>query len=249
VQNRAMRFFLGTHKFTPTLGLCGDMGWYPMNIHHKIEIVRLWNRLIAMPNNRLTKRVFNWNLSHQEKWSMEVGRIFKSVDMEDHFTARESCNIKVIGDKIKENYRNDWTQKITEKPKLRLYKTFKQELKTENYVSSNISRSERSFFAQLRFGILPIHIETGRFTRKPLEERTCNICNNGEVEDEEHFLLNCDKYQHLRDNLMKKCIDKDPTFVQFCNPEKVQYIMTVMANHTAKFIKKAYNIRFNIINN
>jgi hypothetical protein len=248
VQNRAMRFFLGTHKFTPTLGLCGDMGWYPINIYHKIEMVRLWNRLIKMPNNRLTKRVFNWNLENQAKWSMEVHRVLNSVDMDDHFTDRKFCNIKSLSEKLKENYRVDWALKITEKPKLRLYKTFKQEFKTEKYVLSNINRSDRSFFAQLRFGILPIHVETGRFTRKPLDERTCNICKNSEVEDEEHFLLTCDTYQHIRDNLIQKCINNDPAFIHLNNPKKIQYLMTVMANHTAKFVKEAYNIRFHAIN-
>jgi hypothetical protein len=249
VQNRAMRFFLGTHKFTPTLGLCGDMGWYPINIYHKIEMIRLWNRLIKMPDNRLTKRVFKWNLENQAKWSMEVNRVLNMVEMDDCFTSKKICNIQTLSEKLKENYRVDWAQKITEKPKLRLYKTFKQEFKTETYVLSNINRSERSFFAQLRFGILPIHIETGRFTRKPLEERTCKICNNGEVEDEKHFLLNCNTYQYSRDNLIQKCIDKDPAFIHLNDPEKIQYIMTHMANQTAKFVRQAYNVRFHSINN
>ena len=29
VQNRAMRFFLGTGKYTPTAAVSGDMGWQP----------------------------------------------------------------------------------------------------------------------------------------------------------------------------------------------------------------------------
>jgi hypothetical protein len=192
VQNRAMRFFLGTHKFTPTLGLFGDMGWFPVTTYHKIEKIRLWNRFMNMPNHRLTKRIFNWNLDSRGDWSTEVHRILTSVDMEDSFINKESCNIKCLTTKLKENYKIEWSHKITEKPKLRLYKTFKPEMETERYVSSNISRSERSFLAQLRFGILPIHLETGRFNRKPLEERLCYICNNNEIEDEEHFLLKCE---------------------------------------------------------
>jgi hypothetical protein len=58
VQNRAMRFYLGTHKLTPTLGMFGDLGWYPLEIYRKIEGIRLWNRLVGMPDNRLTKKVF-----------------------------------------------------------------------------------------------------------------------------------------------------------------------------------------------
>ena len=32
VQNRAMRFFLGVGKYTPNLGVSGDMGWVPANL-------------------------------------------------------------------------------------------------------------------------------------------------------------------------------------------------------------------------
>ncbi len=40
---------------------------------------------------------------------------------------------------------------------------------------------------QLRNGILPLQLEVGRWTNKAVEERLCLICNNGTVEDEEHF--------------------------------------------------------------
>ncbi len=36
-----------------------------------------------------------------------------------------------------------------------------------------IRRKERSILAQIRFGILPLHIKTGRFRGTALEERTC----------------------------------------------------------------------------
>ena len=173
-----MCFYLGTHKFMPTLGLLGDMGWFPMLHNHKIEILRLWNRFILMPNNRLTKRIFNWNVDDMGEWSSEVFRILSSVDMEHTFYNREICDIKAVSDKLKNNFKIEWQDKIIEKTKLRVYKTFKSELKTEQYVSSNISRSERSFFSQIRFGILPIHVDTGRFTRKPLEERLLSLRND-----------------------------------------------------------------------
>ena len=38
VQKRAMRFNLGTHKLSPTLGMSGDIGWHSlyMNKHTNI---------------------------------------------------------------------------------------------------------------------------------------------------------------------------------------------------------------------
>ncbi len=54
---------------------------------------------------------------------------------------------------------------------------------------------------QVRFGILPLHIETGRFRGTALGERTCQICNSQSIEDEFHFNLICNEYNELRINL------------------------------------------------
>ena len=60
-----------------------------------------------------------------------------------------------------------------------------------------VSKSFRSFIAQLRSGVLPLKVEGGRFSQKKLEERICEICNDG-VEDELHFIFNCPEYKYLR---------------------------------------------------
>ena len=58
VQNRAIRCFLGVHKLAPLLAIVGDMGWEPCEVRHGGDMVRLWNRLINMPDNKLTKQIF-----------------------------------------------------------------------------------------------------------------------------------------------------------------------------------------------
>ncbi len=45
----------------------------------------------------------------------------------------------------------------------------------------------RLLLAQFRLGILPLHIETGRFRNNQPEERICPIYNTS-VEDEYHFV-------------------------------------------------------------
>ncbi len=43
------------------------------------------------------------------------------------------------------------------------------------------------YWHNLEFGILPLHIETGRFRDKKINERECLLCNSGEAENEQHF--------------------------------------------------------------
>ncbi len=52
---------------------------------------------------------------------------------------------------------------LPNKPKLRTYISFKEQYCTEDYVKLFIVRKERSMLAQIRFGILSLHIETRRF--------------------------------------------------------------------------------------
>ena len=60
VQNRAIRSFLGVHKFLANLAINGDMGWENCSIRKKIEILRIWNRVVVMDEARLCKKIFNW---------------------------------------------------------------------------------------------------------------------------------------------------------------------------------------------
>ena len=87
---------------------------------------------------------------------------------------------------------------------------------------------------------LPIHIDTGRFNRKTIEQHTCNtiIFENGEVENEEHFLLKCEKY-----NLLWGSITENPQFNYLKNCEKRNFLITHLTNQTAKFVKNAYDLR------
>ena len=60
VDLRALRYFLGVHRFAPNLlALYGDAGWTPSVYRRWLCILRYWNRLVLMDNNRLTKHAFN----------------------------------------------------------------------------------------------------------------------------------------------------------------------------------------------
>ncbi len=63
------------------------------------------------------------------------------------------------------------------KPKLRIYSLIKFAYEPEHYVTLNLSRAQRSVCAQLRCGILPLAIETGRYHSVPEENRMCLLCD------------------------------------------------------------------------
>ena len=75
VQNKAMRVFLGVHKFAANQMLDGDMGWYPSKLRRKISMLRLWNRLLKMNNIRLPKLIFEREFQLNGKWCQTIRNI------------------------------------------------------------------------------------------------------------------------------------------------------------------------------
>ena len=254
VQNRALRFILGVHKFCPLPAMSGDVGWLGCKERHFISMIRYWNRLIRMSINRLTKKIFlyDYNIKHNN-WSSEIENILESVNLLNTFQTKIMCDISLFESKIRENLHNIWCDEIHKMPKLRTYVLFKHEYKTEEYLKMYLPRSHRSLLAQLRSGILPLRIESGRFQNihdpntgkirksKP-EERVCTLCDLNLLEDEIHFVCICSKYCSLREKLFKTVTLKYASFTVMSNSEKFVFLLKNESKLLANYIYEAWNI-------
>ena len=140
------------------------MGWLGCKERRFISMIRYWNRLIRISNNRLTKKIFlyDYNIKHNN-WNSEIENMLESVNLLNIFQTKIMCDISLFQFKIRENLYNIWYDEIHKMPKLRTYVLFKHEYKTEEYLKMYLPRSHRSLLAQLRSGILPLRIESGRF--------------------------------------------------------------------------------------
>ncbi len=74
-------------------------------------------------------------------------------------------------------------------------------------------RGQRSIMAQFRSGILPLSIETGRYTYIPEELRLCIFCHENCVANEEYFLFHCSFYLQMRYKLIQKAINFHNNFL------------------------------------
>ena len=200
IQCRALRTFIGVHRFVPILGLYGDTGWMPCFFLHKIEILKFWNRLVRLEDNRILKKVFDLDFEAglPNSWCQNVRYILSEIGMEDAFRQKEPCDIDLAKDAIKICYEQAWSREILQKPKLRTYRKFKTTVNLESYISNYTKPIERSLVGQIRFGILPLEIETGRYKSVPPGDRLCKCCSLELVEDEIHFLFICPLYSNVR---------------------------------------------------
>ena len=244
VQNKALRIFLGVHRFAAIPGLHGDMCWTSVWDRHKLHKLRYWNRLIQMDNTRLTKRVFLYDYHHIRRpttistwsWSSLLREIFSSIDMLEVFESLSICDLEVAKARLHNKDKDRWLRAVASKPKLRLYIQIKNEFETEFYVKLNLTRSERSYVSQLRLGILPIMVETGRFRNMQLEDRLCPFCNC--VEDEIHFLFNCSKYLDIRNMYLSQHMRPDVDLVS-----NLHLLCTAHPRPLAKYVSKSFQRR------
>ena len=192
VQNHAMRFFIGTRKYTPTAAVSGDMGWKPAFVKQWKSICGVLNRMSHMGAGRINRRVFAWadrksgtgcknyNFSMKEKFRKL--RLNQYSDITTTFSRNKF--ISYITDRLMAEYVTEWHVSINRESgrscvgynKLRTYKTLKSEYETENYCKLLMPFSHRAAFSKFRCGVAPIRIETSRYKNLDINQRLCHFC-------------------------------------------------------------------------
>ena len=127
-----------------------------------------------------------------------------------------------------QNLRDQFLQQSSEKmeneTKLFLFKDAKNTLSPSKYLSTLTNRNERSLFAKLRLGVLPLEIEKGRRKNIARESRFCKICNLNVVENEMHFLFDCPTLDRFRSKHFTSLTTILPNFRDLSNNQKIKLL-------------------------
>ena len=169
---------------------------------------------------------------------LEVFEIKQEVK---HFGQYKFLNIssKLIHTK----YISNWyaSQNKASDGKLFNYVKFKQNFGYENYLSLIKNFDFRRSICKLRISAHKLQIEVGRFSNIPRNERICKKCSSGCVEDEIHFLTNCENFKSDRDALFDFVCQRIPNFSILDNQHKFIYLLNCednqVLNAVGKFIK------------
>jgi hypothetical protein len=247
VHFRAIRFYMGVPSRTPLLFLEGEMDWVMPSVRRKLEAIRLWNRLLNKDPDSLIKKIFELDYLAENSWCNDVKNILESVGLIVKFENKEVCSLNQVLDLLCDQEKQRWRNELLNKPKLRTYKTFKQDIYTENYLKMGLSRGTVSIFAQLRSGVLPLKVEVGRYNATPLTNRTCELCKDESVEDEYHFLLKCKSYEVERENLFKIINDRDNQFMAMTDREKFAACQNIYQKVCASYTLKCWNKRKDLL--
>ena len=170
VQNHAIRFYCGLPKTAAILGVIGDMGWTPSIVRRDIETLRLFNQIVTMPRDRLTRQILEWDALQGGERTSNVETLLDSIGNEESWVNRTPVNTVIAHKKLYEMFQSTWKLELQNKPKLRTYVKLKEGFGVEPHLVANLKKNRRVLISQLHVGCLPIVLETGQYQGKGIED-------------------------------------------------------------------------------
>jgi phage terminase large subunit-like protein len=131
--------------------------------------------------------------------------------------------------------------------KLRTYITFKSNFGREKYLSVlKKSFEQRRCLTELRISCHQLKIETGRYQGTLLHDRKCERCSSGEVEDEYHFLIHCNKLENDRNLLLKEIVKSCPNFKRLNSKNKLVLVNEYRGKISLHYYSNIYSKKHEI---
>ena len=233
------RYILSVNKKTSKLALYGELGRYPMYVDVVLSMLKYVVRLKSnKTGDNLLYHAFEENLimvkGNQNCWLSSIQSIvkkfnlfnFTDAELNEFSISLKRCDLQKLSKSMKNEFETIWFKQLQNSEKLRTYRTFKTIFKFENYIKDICNVTDRYSMSRYRTSNHRLQIELGRYTipKTPVNDRICKNCPSGEIEDEKHILLNCDKYTLLRQMYVEVCFNKNSSKLD--NSSKLIWLMS-----------------------
>ena len=122
-------------------------------------------------------------------------------------------------------------------------------VKFESYLDILKNQKQRKIYSKFRLSSHDLEIERGRYGSKstPVNKRICNLCSDGKVEDEFHFLIECPFYMHERNSLFEYIFLHFANVAQLNDYDKFIWLMSqedgFCTLKVARYLQKATDKR------
>ena len=224
-----------------------------------MKVIDYWLRLEKLDNSGLLKKSFNLVKSMHnagfKTWMEKVQNILEEINCSHYLNGDLIENYDVIHTSVKELiyglFQRKWFDLLSCFPKMRTFLRFKTVFQLEPYLLSIKDFKMRRIMSRFRLSSHDLEIERGRYLKPatPADKRFCKLCSTtvNEVEDEEHVLMRCYVFDHLRTDFFK--------LVKSRNPDTSLNFLTIMGTkdpaiifYVAKFLQKVFKERQCILN-
>ena len=180
------------------MGIYGDTGEIPLSIKGYRLMVDYWKRLNTLPEPNLAKKALMENINIRTNWIMTIEKLLKTFSLTEA-TGSDTQFKRASKQKSIKYYKSLWHTKIKSEnaPRLKFYQRIKNDFTPAKYIDLP-NFNQPNAIVKIRCSDHCHEVEKGGHRNTPREERFCNMCTDKVIEDEEHFLLKCKTYEHLR---------------------------------------------------
>ena len=195
---KLLKYVLGLSRSCPNLALYGETAEIPISMKSYRLTLNYWHRVSNLPNTSLAKKALLENIDLRTNWVKTIEKLINVFNLADkignHATFKKATKAA-----IENGYREFWKNSLNDPTLSRLlfYKRVKREFNMEGYLGA-VGFGQRRVIAKFRCSDHTLAIEKGRHNGTERSNRFCNVCRNGQIEDEEHFLLKCNMYHSLK---------------------------------------------------
>ena len=136
-----------------------------------------------------------------------------------------------------------WCEKdLAAKRKLSYYKkVINPTLEDQKYLSILTIWKKKINIAKIRTNSHELHRETGCWAvpKTPWMERFCHLCENTNIDDENHLLLECPMYNHIRSQFQNLCCNTDlPSLLHCQNYSELGRLLSKLFEHRNKILNQ-----------
>jgi len=202
-----LRSLLGVRNATNTQLVLAEFGRFPLELTWWKQKLKYYNRFAnrIFRSDRILDHAFRLQWFRHNKffrgWTDELVRWVAQFSPEDAALISACAELPSV-DSIIEAAQQQYLSLFRASPSQRVitYCSFQQDYKAAAYLSTIRNQQLLRNLARFRCSNHKLEIETGRYgnNHKPRYERFCRTCSLAAVETEDHFLLVCPTYSHLR---------------------------------------------------
>ena len=240
----------GIRMSTPNYMVYGESGRYPLYIQIKLRMLNFWKKLLENPDKLcgiLYRLMLNLHgtQNYDFKWIDCIKSTFDSIGLSyiwDGQYILHKDDIKgLVKQKLLDIFFQNWYSDMGKSSRGEFYLCLKQEFGIEKYLL-NLCRSNRHIICKLRCSNIKFPVETGRWAGLSLQNRTCHLCNSGEIGNEYHYFFVCnhDLISVLRSKYIPKYYIRYPSIYKMYGLFSMCNVKVL--NNVSIFLKKLEKI-------
>ena len=211
IHNTFLRTITKTRKSTPLYCLYGELGRYPIEITMKVKTIGFWTRIVTGSQTKLVSLLYRKLYSypdHEFNWVKNVKTILEEAGRND-FWLNQNVNMtkhvsKIIKGILIDQFKQKWSESMSESSKGLNYRMIKNEHCLENYLTI-LPKNKYIPLIKYRTANHFLPIETLRWGKQRVEvsERNCPLCDKSDPADEFHYLFVCKAFEEQRKLYLK----------------------------------------------